>query len=449
MKGTIRQRLTVSVVAVTAVMLALLVLGFNLSLGSSLDGDVDRLLEARAQAALESVDTEDGKLEVNEGADEGAEDALVWVFAEGKAVEHPQVGSKLDSEAASLAAKGEGKVAVDDNRLYAVPVVEEGTMVGTIVTGISLEPYERTADRAAIASVVLALIMIVLITITTRMVVSRALKPVATMTEEAANWSENDLDRRFNEGTPNDELTRLAATFDTMLDRMAFMVRHERNFSAEMSHELRTPLSAIAAEAEIALRKDREPGEYRDALERISERSVELTRILETLLDVSRSEGGSTNDESVDVERVVGLAIEGSAALASGYGIEVTGPGNLGPMRAQVGPETFQRIFAPILENALTYGESTVSVGVVRSNRRIDVTVSDDGPGFGPIEAETAFEPGHRGTARRNDAAPTGTGLGLALARRLARANGGDVTIEAPDGEGARVTFSLPEALDQ
>ena len=92
MRGTIRQRLTISVVAVTAVMLTLLVLGFNLSLRSSLDGDVDRLLEARAQAALQSIDTENGKIEVNEGADDGAEDALVWVFADGRTVEKPAIG---------------------------------------------------------------------------------------------------------------------------------------------------------------------------------------------------------------------------------------------------------------------------------------------------------------------------------------------------------------------
>ena len=452
MKGTIRQRLTVSVVAATAVMLTLLVLGFNLSLRSSLDGDVDRLLEARAQAALQSIDNEDGKIEVNEGADDGAQDALVWVYADGKVVEHPQVGGKLDAVAASLADRGEGEVddPASDTRLYALPIIEGGKRIGTVVSGLSLEPYERTADRAAIASVVLALIMIVLITITTRMVVSRALKPVATMTEEAANWSEHDLDRRFNEGTPNDELTRLAATFDTMLDRMAFMVQHERNFSAELSHELRTPLAAISAEAEIALRKERGSIEYRESLRRISERSVELTRILETLLDVSRSEGGSTTGESADAGAVIREAIDGSSLLAEGYGIEVEAKDSGSTYRVQVGTETLRRIFAPVLENALTYASSKATVEVSKSNRVIEVTVADDGPGFEPEELEVAFEAGQRGSAPRNPSAPTGTGLGLALARRLARANGGDVTIAHPAaGSGGVVTVSLPEGLDQ
>ncbi|MBK8293410.1 MAG: HAMP domain-containing protein [Solirubrobacterales bacterium] len=451
MNGTIRQRLTVSVVAVTAVMLTLLVLGFNFSLRSSLDADVNRLLEARAQAALESVNTEDGKVEVNETADGGAENALAWVYANGVVVEHPQVGGKLDAVAAALAAKGEGQVddSDGDTRLYALPIVEKGVRIGTVVSGLSLEPYERTADRAAIASVVLALIMIVLTSITTRLVVGRALKPVATMTEEAANWSEHDLDRRFNEGTPNDELTRLAATFDSMLDRLAFMVRHERNFSAELSHELRTPLSAISAEAEIALGKERGSSEYRESLQRISERSDELTRILETLLDVSRSEGGAMAAESVEAGSVINATVDGMMPLAESYGIEV-GVKVTGQVQSvQVGPETFRRIFAPVFENALTYAHARVTIQVVRSSRIVEVTVSDDGPGFGPEEVEVAFEPGQRGSAERNAAAPTGTGLGLALARRLARANGGDVTIALPGGAGGSVTISLPESLDQ
>lgn len=451
MRGTIRQRLTISVIAVTAVMLTLLVLGFNLSLRSSLDGDVDRLLEARAQAALQSIGTENGKIEVNEGADDGAEDALVWVFANGRTVEKPQVGGKLDGVAASLASKGEGEVddPVSDTRLYALPILEEGNRIGTVVTGLSLEPYERTADRATVASVVLALIMIVLITITTRMVVSRALKPVATMTEEAANWSEHDLDRRFNEGAPNDELTRLAATFDTMLDRMAYMVRHERNFSAELSHELRTPLAAISAEAEITLRKVRDSAEYRESLQRISERSVELTRILETLLDVSRSEGGSASGESADADAVIREAIDASQALADGYGVSLEAREVHETHRVQVGPETLRRIFAPVLENALTYATSKALIEVSQSNRIVGVTVTDDGPGFKDDELDVAFEAGKRGSAERNTLAPAGTGLGLALARRLARANGGDVTIGPTAGDGGTVIISLPASLDQ
>jgi len=451
MKGTIRQRLTISVVSITAVMLALLVIGFNLTLRSSLDGDVDQLLEARAQTTLENVDFKDGNLQVGEGSDDGAEDALVWVFADGRQVEGPQISGRLDQIARRLANEGRGESTDDasDTRFYAEPIVVRGRAAGTVVTGISLEPYEKTADRALVASIVLALVMLVLIAITTRLVVDRALKPVSVMTEEAANWSEHDLDRRFNEGEPTDELTQLAATFDTMLDRMAYMVRHERNFSAELSHELRTPLSAIAAEAEIALRKDRPPDEYRDSLERISERSVELTGILETLLDVARAEGGAQSGETVDLDYAVGQAIVAADSLAERYGIRL----EVGPdgehLRVQVAPDTLQRMLAPIIENALTYARSSVAIGFGRkeNGRAAEILVTDDGPGFDGEEAVAAFEPGRRGSAPRNAAAPAGTGLGLALSRRLARANGGEVSI-MPSEEGAQVSLSVPLAID-
>jgi len=451
MRGTIRQRLTVSVVAVTAVMLFLLILGFNLSLRSSLDADADRLLEARAQAALESVAVEGGKLEVNEGSDQGAPDALVWVYQGDRAIETPQAGTSLDSVAALLAKDGEGRV--DDNatdtRLYAVPVLDRGEQVGTIVSGVSLQPYERTADRSLIASIVLGLVMLVLITITTRIVVNRALKPVAEMTEEAADWSEHDLDQRFNAGGSEDELSKLAATFDSMLDRMAFMLRHERNFSAELSHELRTPLSAISAEAELALSRKRSSPEYQTSLERISSSSKDLTQILETLLDVSRSEGGSARAEEAEAGAVVEALLDSSVALAGQYDIEIEKFSPRAGYWVQAGPETLRRILNPLVENAITFAVSSVAIDVESTNREITIFVRDDGPGFADGEIESAFEPGHRGSAKRHHGAPAGTGLGLSLARRLAKANGGDVSVVSGPGEGARVAVTLPGALDR
>ncbi|MCB8914238.1 MAG: HAMP domain-containing protein [Thermoleophilales bacterium] len=447
MRGTIRQRLTISVVAVTAVMLALLVLGFNLSLRSSLDGDVDRLLAARAQATLDNVDLEGGRLDVSEGADDGAEDALVWIYADGKPLEKPQVTSRLDQVAASLATEGVGERddPDSDTRLFARPIIRDGQAVGTVVTGVSLDPYERTADRAAVASVALALIMLVLITITTLMVVGRALKPVSEMTEEAANWSEHDLDRRFNEGEPTDELTRLAATFDTMLDRMAYMVRHERNFSAELSHELRTPLSAISAEAEITLRKDRSTGDYRESLVRIAERSKELTRILETLLDVARAEGTATSEEATYLVDAVESAVIGARPLARQYGVTIDLARPESELKVRISSDSLRRMISPVLENAITYAASEVAISVGRTGRLAEVLIGDDGPGFSPEDLEIAFEPGTRGSAPRNEAALPGTGLGLALARRLARANGGDVEVRGSGGGGA-VRLVVPAA---
>src|SRR6185295_11160667 len=102
-----------------------------------------------------------------------------------------------------------------------------------------------------------------------RWLLRASLRPVVRMTRQAAEWSEHDLDHRFALGPPHDELTELAATLDGMLDRLAASLRRERRFSAELSHELRTPLAHVLAETELALGRERQSAEYREALETI------------------------------------------------------------------------------------------------------------------------------------------------------------------------------------
>ena len=364
MKSGLRRRLTISVTAISAMTLLILVVIFNLALRSSLDADANRLLDARVAAALEGVEVRGGVVSIRENSDEGAPDAQVWIYSGDKNIERPLVDESTDELADSLAARGEGKVEDPDGdtRLKAAPIESGDQTVGTVVAGVSLEPYERTAKRALIASIVLAFVVLALIAIATRIVVDRALRPVARMTADAADWSEHDLDRRFNPGGPKDELSELASTFDDMLDRMAAMVRHERNFSAEVSHELRTPLSSISAEAEVALLRDRDEDSYRHSLERISTRAKELTEILETLLSVARAGGSDPLGASSDIGEVVMSAVRSAEESARRNGIVIETEPSPAPIPVQGSAEALQRVLAPVIENACAYARTTVTV---------------------------------------------------------------------------------------
>jgi signal transduction histidine kinase len=448
MKSGLRRRLTISVTAVSALTLLILVALFNLALRSSLDADANRLLDARVSAALEGVEVKGGKVSIGEASDEGAPDAQVWIYSGGRNIERPLVDRTTDQLADSLAATGSGKAEEPDGdiRLQAASIESRGESAGTVVAGISLEPYERTARRTLVASIVLALFVLILIAVATRIVVDRALRPVARMTADAADWSEHDLDRRFNPGGATDELTELASTFDGMLDRMAAMVRHERNFSAEISHELRTPLSSISAEAEVALLRDRDEDSYRHSLERISTRARELTEILETLLSVARAGGSDPLGASSDLDEVVTSAVRSAEESAGRSGITIETEPSPSPTPVQGNAEALQRVLAPVIENACAYARSSVRVNT-EAGPIPTITVSDDGPGIDPVEAETIFEPGRQGSAERNAAFGSGTGLGLSLSRRLARALGGDVQVVGDSGPGAQVRVTLPRAL--
>ncbi len=440
----LRTRLTVAVSLGAALALAALTAGFNLALRSSLHHDADQVVSARASAALDTLTVEHGRVHTAEAPDQGAVDAQVWVYSGRRPIERPRAPRTVQRLAASLAG-GPIRYADEsatDTRLYAVPVVRAGQRAGTVVAGLSLQPYERTASRALTASIIFAGATLLVIIAAAGWIVGRALRPVARMTAEAAAWSERDLDHRFNAGEPHDELTRLAATFDRMLDRLAASLRHEQRFSAELSHELRTPLTAISAEAELGLAREREPGEYRRALEVIRTRATQLQRTLETLVAAARAESSAMRG-TADAMEVAERARESCSALARARGIAITVAPPRNALRVGADADAAERILVPLLENACRYGRRSVTLSVKGGADAVEFFIADDGPGVEVEEREAIFEPGVRGAAGNGSGGDGGAGLGLALARRLARALGGDVRY-VEDAGGAAFVARVP-----
>jgi signal transduction histidine kinase len=442
---SLRTRLTILVTVAAVITLAVLTLGFNLLLRSNLDADANRVLQARASAALEGISVEAGSVQVKESPDRAAPDSQVWIYSGSRVVERPPGPRSLQRLAASLAgaSRAYAEDPSSDIRLYAVPIVQGGQRVGTVISATSLEPYEHSASKALTASLLYAVAALLLIVIATRMVVTRALRPVAEMTAEAADWSEHDLEHRFNVGEPYDELTQLAATFDDMLARLASSLRHEQLLSSELSHELRTPLAAIVTEAELALRRDRGDEEYREALREIGSRASQMQGTLETLMAAARAE--SLQDLGTAPADEVGqraIAACQSVAHTSGIDLRLSAPDD--SLRVDVDADTAERILVPLIENGCRYGRSSVEVTVHPNGDSVEFLVSDDGPGLGAGESDHIFEPGFRGDAG-SSADHGGAGLGLALARRLARAVGGDVEALS-NGAGASFRARIPQA---
>jgi signal transduction histidine kinase len=264
------------------------------------------------------------------------------------------------------------------------------------------------------------------------------------MTSTAAEWGETAVDRRFNMGVPHDELTQLAATLDGLLDRIAETLRREQRLTSEISHELRTPLARIAAEAELAVRRERSPEEYAQALRAITLNADRLRRIIDALLETARTEAGGHRGVA-QASAVVELAVEGCGHIAAERGIEVTveEPAPRGALAVAVDEDVASRVLQPVLENACRYGRTRVTVRVTAAGGSVAYVVSDDGPGVGDAEQEAIFDPGRRGNGARDRT--DGAGLGLALARRLARAAGGEVEA-LPSGEGGVFAVRLPAA---
>jgi signal transduction histidine kinase len=306
--------------------------------------------------------------------------------------------------------------------------VADGSRVasGTVVVGISMVPLERLQTEVLIGSLVVAVLVLLAGGLAIRTAVDGALRPVAQMTADAEDWGAHDLDRRFGLGPARDEITGLAATLDGLLARIASSRRHEQRFASEVAHELRTPLAGMRGRAELAIAA---PGpdadaEREQALRAIVEQAGRADAAIDALVAVARREldpAAGTVDLAAIARELDDVRVDAPAA---------------GLPAAAADAEIARRIVATLVDNARRHGAGEVAIELSAQGDRVRLAVRDDGPGLDPALGESAFEPGVRGERS------SGAGLGLALARRLARSCGGDVTACA--GPGGCFALELP-----
>lgn len=428
---------TFAAVTAASVVMALLAV---LLIGGAVDRDAERALADRIDAALSTLTVVDGQVDVENIPGEAALDGGAWVYTpEGVLLRGdggPQVQEAADELGAAPSGGGPVDVAGTSIRLAAEPYEYGGAAVGTVVVGLSMTGYQWAARVFVGILVLLDLLVIAVATAMAGLLAGIAVRPVLTMTEQAAAWGAHDLDARFGLGRPHDEITRLGATLDGLLARIAAALRHERRFSAEVAHELRTPLTVVLAEADLATRHPPSSADGQASFAVVRDEALRMRAIIDTLVETAARE----TDPAVavcDLRAVLADLVPAWELPARAKGkelcVDVWEDGVVG-----VDADVCARILGPVLDNAIRYARCQVRVSA-RGGEPVTITVRDDGPGVRPELAESIFDPGRRG-----DSEGPGAGLGLPLARRLARAVAGDVTLRGGVGGGACLDVTLP-----
>jgi signal transduction histidine kinase len=428
-----RNRILLTSLATLAIGLGALVIAGNALLAARVKAEASSQLHAHADAQLAALEISRRGVRINDAPNDAELDRRSWVLEGDRVLERPDnVTSGLDALATRLgrqrrAGEHDGP---NDIRLLVAPIIDRpgDRSVGAVVVALSTAPLESLQKEVLLGSGVIAALVLLAGGLALRTAIERALEPVERMTASAEDWGAHDLDHRFNLGPPRDELTGLAATLDGLLARIAASRRHERRFAAEVAHELRTPVAAIRGRAELARADSRLEDESRDAFDTIVDQAERLTNTIDTLLAVARRELDPT-EGTVDI-----------AALArevEGVHVEVpTGHA----LRAEGEPDVIRRALAPLVDNARRHAASSIRIELSQAGDRVRVAVRDDGPGIDPRLGDDVFEPGV------SAADGGGAGLGLPLARRLARSCGGDVTIG--EGPGGCFVLELPAVAE-
>ena len=289
----------------------------------------------------------------------------------------------------------------------------------------------------------------------------RALRPVDRVTATAAAIAAGDgsaasLATRLTVPASRDEIARLAATFNAMLDRLEASFRAQQRFVADASHELRTPLTAIRGNVEVLARQiaalgsapsgTPRDGDFQAALDDIQRESARMGRLLDELLFLAREDAtviANYRIGSVRLDEVARDAGRTAAALATGQAVDVIAPA---PVTVEGDADRLHQLILILLDNGLRHtapgGRVTVAVTPLAAGS-VRLTVDDDGEGIAPEHLPHLFDRFYRADgARGRDTG--GTGLGLAIARAIARAHGGEIAVDSRPGDGSHFSIDLP-----
>jgi len=275
----------------------------------------------------------------------------------------------------------------------------------------------------------------------------RALSPVDALTRTARGITGVNLSSRLEKLDTGDELQRLAETLNEMLARIEAAFLRVTQFTADASHELRTPVSLIRTEAEIALRKSRGDGEYKDALQHILLEAERTSSLIERLLALARADAGheSLDFQTLELRELVRKSCEDWREVTAQRHLEFTSKIANRDLYITGDKTALRRLLNVLLDNAVKYtpAHGTIEVTLEEKDENALLRVRDTGIGISEEDQARIFERFYRADKARSREAG-GVGLGLAIAEWIVEQHRGSITVESAPGKGATFMVRLP-----
>jgi heavy metal sensor kinase len=331
---------------------------------------------------------------------------------------------------------------IDRIRVYSLPIVENDQILGWVQTMQSLGTTEESLDKLRTLLVTGSAILSLLAGFAGYFLATRALAPIDKITNTAHRISIEDLSARLNLPDTGDEVSRLANTFDEMLERIESGFTRERQFTADASHELRTPLTAMQTILQFTREGERSLPEYRLALDDLAEEADRLQALVEDLLHLARGEGGlELYKEEIDLSLLLDDVADSLRALAEKKGFALKT--NLPPSLIIFGDtDQLIRLIVNLLDNAIKYTqEGSVNISAHNEEDHSIIEVADTGIGIQTEHLPHIFERFYRVEASRSS---QGVGLGLSIAEQIVLAHGGKLRVTSVSGKGTKFTVFLP-----
>ena len=458
---TLRVRFSLWVAAMLFLVLVAFGVFVYLSMAESLSSAIDESLRLSALQAIAAVNSENGKIDFSDALPEsgslardlrsrgltirlispagemlhafGPYSALPLTPESLKATHNPRGMYTTVADASSHA----------DVRFFTMPILDNGQVAGVIQAAQSLDVLRQTLGQLVAVLLVGGPLLILFAGLGGYLLASRALAPIGHITRTARRISAGSLSERLNLPATKDEVGELAATFDEMLQRLEDSFYRERQFTADASHELRTPLAAMQAILSVIRSKRRSPEDYEQALADLSEESDRLGSMIEDLLTLAREDSRRRIErETVDLSVTLKDVADSLRPLAQKKGLDLVC--NTPSKLALAGDrDSLVRLFVNILDNAVKFTQKgSITISARETAKDLEVSVSDTGTGIAEEHLPHIFDRFYRVDASRSS---RGAGLGLAIAKDIARSHGGIIRVASGLGSGTTFTVEFPK----
>ena len=427
-----RGKIVLSTIALMTLAMVLVAIGIQFVLGVAAQRDIKQVLNDRSDATIKVIQqASTTELTVPPDTLEPGEQVY---DRDGNlvagSVEHDVRDAAADLATTDTVRTVQGPS--DEERLLGTPFTTASGDSGVLVVSQETGPYERSEFYALLATVVLGLLVIAVTALMALRITRQALEPVTQMADTASEWSEQDLTHRFDLGPPTNELAALGETLDHLLDRVASAIMSEQRLTSELAHELRTPLTSIQGSADLALLRGVEDPATREDLEQISASAREMSGVIATLLDIAREGSAAARDQTCRIADVMPALVNGAGDLVT---VEDRTDGSTARIAAPA--ELVARAVSPIVDNAVRHARGCITFEASDHQDRVELVVADDGEGVAEAVRERLFQPGVTNGSG-------GAGLGLGIARRVARSFGGEIDLVDAGRDGASFRVTLP-----
>lgn len=431
-KLTIKFKIMLWYSALLTLLLLILLPYIYYTLSQHMYNNIEALIREDSARAIQALEISNDGVKFNEDIDSVSKETYIAVYSK----DNQLLLGKLPQDISMQVTPSFNRIYKTNNlnHIWLVrdtPINDHGKNIGWIRAVRSLDLVDHSLKTLLVVFAVILPVYIIIAVAGGLFIASRALSPIDDITKTAKQIGHGDLTKRIHFIGSQDEVGRLAETFDEMLDRLEKSFNREKQFVSDASHELKTPIAVIMLHAEASLDSAKNEAEYKESMETIFSESRKMSSIINQLLMLAKGAEGNLEPqmEEVDLSLAASSIADEMAIAAQKAGVDIFTEIEEKIM-IMADQTLIMRLIINLIDNAIKYNHSGgwIKVMLYKEKNSIKLVVEDNGIGISKKDLPYIWDRFYRAEKSHTG---SGSGLGLSIVKWIVDVHGGLITVKS------------------